>query len=143
MSGCESPAVLIEITHDTLTMPIRVTNAGVDITSNGDLYIHCPFSVKLPDDTEATVPAVTLQMSNIGRSLSYWIDQSLGARDAQARIMLIMKSNPDQVEYEICTDIQSMSMNLLTINARLGFENLLNKKSVPIIYNYETAPGLY
>ena len=143
MSGCESPIVLIEITHESLSVPIRVTNGGDDIESNGNLFINCPFRVKLPDDSEGSVPSVTLEMTNIGRALSYWIDQTLGARDAQARIMLIMKSNPDQVEYEICTDVQSMSMNLITISARLGFENLLNKKSVPIIYNFETAPGLY
>ena len=143
MSGCESPVVLIEITHENLPVPIRVNNGGADIESNGNLFMFCPFSVKLPDEAECQIPTVNLELSNIGRSLSFWIDQSLGARDAQARIMLIMKSNPDQIEYEICVDIQSLSMNMNTINTRLGFENLLNRKAVPIIYNYEIAPGLY
>lgn len=143
ISCAETPAVLIEITHESLANPVRVTNAGADIISNSNLFINCPFRVTLPSDNEGSVPVVTLELTNIGRSLSYWIDQSLGARDAQARIMLVMKSNPDQVEYEICTDIQSMTMNMVTISARLGFENLLNKRSVPIIYNFETAPGLF
>lgn len=143
LSTGEHPLVLIEITHDSLPFPIRLVNDKCDLVSQGERYIACSFDLQLPDETDSNLPRAVLSITNIGRKLSYWVERTIGAMAAQIRIILVLRSSPDDQEWDICTDLINLSMNISTIDIQLGFDDLLNRVAVPVVYNTEKAPGLF
>jgi len=143
LSGGEHPIALIEIRHPLLANPIRLANSRNDIQSQGETYIACAFQITLPDEQDQNLPRAVLSITNIGRKLSYWVERTIGAKDAQVRIIVIQKSCPDDHEWSIDMDMINVSMTIETIETQLGFDDLLNKPAVPVIYNTEKAPGLF
>lgn len=143
VSAPEAPIMLMEIAHSALTEPVRVVNDTEDITSNGELYIACPFRYVLPDDFEGQIPKAKISIDNVGKDLMYWIETSNGGNGSVVTFKQIMRSRPDLVEAEIEMQLQSVSATMKEISAELGYENLLSKPAVSMAYRPENSPGLY
>lgn len=142
-SADEPFLVLLEITHPDLEVPVRVVNDVQNITSNGSEFIACPFDITLPDDIGEQVPKAQLSVDNIGRELTEWLEYSNGGAGAKCRIMQIMRSDPDLIEYDITLDMSAMSITNETVAAELGFQNTLNQPAVAVRYDPTTSPGLW
>lgn len=142
-SADEVPLLLLEITHLDLSQPIRVVNDNQNLESNGDLFVAMAFRAALPDDMENQMPRAQLAVDNIGRELTDWLDQSGGGEGAQVRMMQVLRSAPDVIEWEVTLDLSNVRMNMLEVTGELGFEDLLNKPGIPMTYRPDTAPGLY
>ena len=143
VSAQEAPILLLEIDHPQLTTPVRVVNDTEDITSNGNLYIACPFRYVLPDDFEGQIPKAKISIDNVGRDLMYWIETSNGGNGSIVTFKQIMRSRPDLVEAEIEMQLQAVSTTMREITAELGYENLLSKPAVSMAYRPENSPGLF
>ena len=143
LSGGEHPVILIEIFHPLLAEPIRLANSTEDIFSAGNNYIACSFDLRLPDEQDQNLPRAILSITNVGRKLSYWVERTVGAKDGKVNIIVVQKSCPDDHEWSIIMDMVNVSMTIDSIDSQLGFEDLLNKPAVPILYNTEKAPGLF
>lgn len=139
----EAPLVLLEIDHPDLTDPVRVVNDTQDLTSNGNLFVACPFRCTLPDDFENQLPRATLSVDNIGRDLVYWIETSAGGEGSTVRFMQVMRSRPNLVEWEITMSLTNVVVNMLEVSGQLGFENLFNRPAVHLAYRPENSPGLF
>ena len=139
----ESPLILLTINHPDLDTPIRVVNDTEDITSNGNLYLAFPFNCILPDDYENRLPRARLSISNVGRDLMQWLETSDGGQGATAKFEQLMRSRPDQVEWEITMSLFNVTANNQEVSAELGFENLFAKPAVSVNYRPETAKGLF
>ena len=139
----ESPLILLEINHLELPQPVRVVNDTVNLTSNGNLYIAFPFNCSLPDDYENQLPRARLSISNIGRDLMFWLETTDGGQGSTAKFQQIMRSRPNQVEWEITMNLFNVSATNLEVSAELGFENLFAKPSVSINYRPENSIGLF
>lgn len=143
VSAPEAPIMLMEIDHPALSSPVRVVNDTQDITSNGNLYIACPFRYVLPDDFEGQIPKAKISVDNVGRDLMYWIETSNGGNGSIVTFKQIMRSRPDLVEAEIEMQMQAVSATMKEISAELGYENLLSKPAVSMAYRPENSPGLF
>ena len=139
----ESPLILLEINHPELPEPVRVVNDTLNITSNGNLYIAFPFNCALPDDYENQLPRARLSISNIGRDLMYWLETTDGGQGSTAKFQQVMRSRPNQVEWEITMSLFNVSATNLEVSAELGFENLFTKPAVSISYRPENSLGLF
>ena len=139
----ETPLILLEIDHPDLASPIRVVNDTLNLTSNGNEYIAFPFNCILPDDYENRLPRAILSISNVGRDLMQWLETSDGGNGATARFQQVMRSRPDQIEWEITMSLFNVTANNLEVSAELGFENLFAKPAASISYRPETARGLF
>lgn len=98
--GPHSPdvdCVLLEISHPGLESPIRVTSNGEDITSNAVTYLHYPFRIELPGDTEGA-PIAKLAIANVDRSIGAAVDAI--TTHPSVTIRLVLASSPDVIEYE-------------------------------------------
>lgn len=142
-SADEPFLILLEITHPELEVPIRVVNDNQAITVLGNEFIACPFDITLPDDIGEQVPKAQLSVDNIGRELTEWLEYSNGGAGAKCRIMQIMRSDPDLIEYDITLDMSGMSITNETVAAELGFQNTLNQPAVAVRYDPGSAPGLW
>lgn len=143
VSAPEAPLILLEISHPSLTSPIRVVNDMQDIDSNGNLFVACPFRCVLPDDYEGQMPKARLSVDNVGRELMYWIETSSGGQGSLVRFMQIMRSRPDLIEWEITMNLYNVSVTMQEISAELGFENLFAKPAISMQYRPDNSIGIF
>ena len=139
----EAPLILLEINHSALSSPVRVINDTDTLTSNGELYIACPFSCELPDDFESQIPRASLQVDNVGRDLMYWIETTGGGEGSTATFRQVMRSRPDLIEWSITMNLYNIDANMQTVSADLGFENLFGRPAVQMCFRPTTSPGVF
>ena len=142
-SADEPILVALEITHPELNVPIRVVNNTENVTIQGNEFIACPFQLTLPDDVDQQVPKARLSVDNIGRELTQWLEMSNGGKGAKCRILMVLPSEPDIIEYEMTMDLTGLSIDNLAVSGDLGFQETLNQPAVATRYDPITAPGLW
>lgn len=143
VSAPEAPLILLEINHVDLVTPIRVINDNQNLTSNGNTFIAYPFRFVLPSDYENQLPKAKIAIDNVGRDLMEWIESSAGAAGATIRFMQIMRSRPNQIEWEITMSLYNVQVNAMEVTAELGFENLFAKPAISIQYRPETCAAIF
>jgi len=142
-SGDQQPVVLLEITNTLLTGTIRVARASEDIHSNGNDYIACWFETSLPDDQAEQLPRAKLEIDNVGRSLTRWLEQLQGAPETKVKFILVQESDPDFIEWSIEMDLMNLTVNRFKVSGNLGFNDTLNVRTTNVLYRPITAPGLF
>lgn len=143
LSPPEMPVVLLEIDHPDLSTPVRVCNDTQNLTSNGNQYIAVPFRFVLPDDVEQQAPRARLAIDNIGRELMQWIESSAGGQGSTVRVMQVMPSRPNQIEWEISMNLTNVQATMAEVSAEIAFENLLSRTAVNVAYRPDTHPGVF
>lgn len=139
----EAPLILLEISHPTLATPVRVVNDTQNLTSNGQLFVAVAFEIQLPDDIEGQMPRARLAIDNVGRELVEPIEHSGGAQGAQVRVMQVLRSQPDVIEWEATLDMRNIEMAQAQITAELGYEDILNRPAIAVRYDPASSPGLF
>lgn len=139
----DPPLVLLEITHDALPQPVRVVGDSQDIISNGATFIAMGFRVRLPDDVQGQQPRAELAIDNIGRELMQWIEQSAGGRNARVRLMQVLRSAPNNIEWEMSMYLNNLRATATEVSGELGFPRLLDVPAVQIRADPQTMPGIF
>jgi len=143
ISRPEAPILLLEITHPDLTTPVRVVNDNVDVVSNLNTFIGMAFRALPPDDLSQGSPRATLAIDNVGRDLTQWIESSAGADGSIVRMMQIMRSAPDIIEWEVTMELTDIVMDQNQVKGTLHFKNLIDTPGITIFYRPENTPGLF
>jgi len=143
VSAAQSPLLALEITHEDLAQPIRVVNDVEDLVSNGETFVAMAFRAELPSDLEEGQARARLVVDNVGKEMVGWLEASNGGRGARCRIMQLLRSDPDTIEWEISMDLSNLVVSPLTVSGTLSFEDLLNRPGIPMLYRPEAAPGLF
>jgi len=143
VSSEETPLFLLEISHASLDAPVRVVNDTQDLTSNGNLYIACPFRCVLPDDFEGQLPKARLAVDNVGRDLMYWIETSGGGAGSTVKLIQVMRSRPDTIEWSINMNLYNVQATMQEVTAELGYENLFAKPAIKKQYRPDNSPGVF
>jgi hypothetical protein len=141
-SGSE-PSYLLEITHPQLVSPIRVINDNADLISNGNTFQACAFHIQFPDDVSGSMPRVPISIDNIGRELTQWLESSDGGRNAQVRIMQVMRDTPDVIEQECTLFLLNTNQSMTTISGQLGYENVLDQPALGAMQTPQLQPGIF
>lgn len=142
VSATESPLDLLEFHYGGMVRARMVRNTE-DIVSNGQRYIACMFSFQPPDDQDQQSPKATLAVDNVSGELVRFFEQTHGAHGMQVRWLQVLPSTPDVVEIDVLLDLASLSISPSTINASIGYEDVLRTPAVSYPYTYATAPGLF
>lgn len=142
-SADEPMLELAEITQVDLAVPIRVVNDTEDIVVNGHTYIACPFTLSRPDDVDQQTPSANISVDNIGREMTQWLEFSRGGKGAKIRIMSVMRSAPDVLEFDMTLDLTGLSVSNETVDGNLGFQNTLMQPAVTKRFDPLTAPGAF
>ncbi len=143
ISKPEAPLLLLEIAHPDLSSPVRIVNDNLDVVSGGNVYTALAFRATLPDDLSTGQPRANLAIDNVGRDLADWIEQSGGGEGATVKMMQILRSAPDVVEWSVLMDLTEVQMTPTEITGTLTFVNLLDRPGVPMLYRPENTPGLF
>jgi len=143
VSAEEAPLILLEINHVALTQPVRVVNDMQDLTSNGNLFIACPFRYVLPDDFENQLPKAKLAVDNVGRDMMHWIETTSGGQNSTVKMMSVMRSRPDLIEWSSTMNLYNVQATMKEITAELGFDNMFAKPAVALQYRPDNTPGIF
>jgi hypothetical protein len=134
--------VLIEITHATLSVPIRICSGGQNITSNTHEFIFYPFELNLPDESTESVPTATLTVDNVDRQ----IIAALRALDSPpaVRIMVVLSSTPNTVEADFPVfKFTEITYDALTITGTISIEDFLLEPFPGDSFVPSLFPGLF
>lgn len=120
-----------------------VASGACTFRCEGNQYRAMAFRGAMPDDKPRQMPRARLEIDNVGRELTQWVEASAGGKDATVRILQVLRSAPAVIEWEITVDMRNMRMNAQVIGAELGFDNTLGKPAVALRFDPQTAPGLF
>jgi hypothetical protein len=143
LGGHELPLFLLELTHPDLTTPLRVVGDTQDIISNGNTYTATSFRLTPPDDLAQGQPRARLSIDNVDRALADWIESSGGGKDATARLMQIMRNDPNVLELDLTMVLSNTTMTMLEISGELAFDDIYNMPACTVNYTPTVAPGLF
>jgi hypothetical protein len=139
----ESPLYLLEIDHPTFAQPIRVVNDTQDLVSNGQTYVAFGFRCWIPDQKSGQMPRARIAVDNVGRELVGPLEDSDGGEGATVRVMQVLRSAPDVIEFEVTLDLKNVELGNMEVAGELGFEDILNRTGVVASYRPDTHPGLF
>lgn len=142
-SADEPFLVAIEISHPDLTVPARFVNDSQNVTIAGAEFFATAFNLVLPDDQQDQVPQARLEVDNIGRELTQWLEVSQGGKGAKCRMMQVLRSQPDVIEFDMTLDLSELAITNEVVSGALGFKNTLMQSAVTVRYDPSTAPGLW
>lgn len=142
-SADEPLLAAIEITHPGLEVPARFVNDTLDITIEGNTFFACRFDLTLPDDQDEQVPQARLEVDNIGRELTQWLEQSQGGAGAKCRIIMVLRSAPSNIEFDMTLDLTGLEISNFRVTGDLGFKNTLMQSAVTVRFDPSTAPGAF
>ncbi len=142
-SADEPFLVAIEITHADLTIPARFVNDSQNIVIQGHEFFATAFRVALPDDKDQQLPQARLEVDNVGRELTQWLEFSRGGAGARCRLIQVLRSDPDLIEFDMTLDLTGLVVDNLTVSGLLGYQNTLGQTAVAVRYDPKTAPGLW
>lgn len=132
---------LLELDHESYSVPVRVVNDYNDITSNGNLYTAFPFQVVLPKNSEE-ISKATLIIDNVSRELIASvrsIDTGLSAS-----LSLVLASSPDTIEAgPFNFTLTNVMYNAMTIRGELNYENILSQQYPKETFTPQNHPGLF
>lgn len=141
-TSAEEPLLAaIEITHPELDVPARFVNDTQDITIEGHNYLACRFDLTLPDDQDEQIPEARLEVDNIGRELTLWLEQSQGGKGAKCRMLMVLRSNPANLEFDMTLDLTGLEITNFRVSGSLGFKNTLMQSAVAVRFDTTTSPG--
>lgn len=143
LSSDEPILILVEIRNPYLLEPIYLVQDSVDIISNGITYLAVPMAFQTIYDEYDRTPEATLQISNIGRNLMRFIEQSNGGINSIIDIKQIRRCEPDLVERHLSLEAIDLVANIRTITIKLAIHQLFLKKFVRIAYTPTNYPGLF
>ena len=143
LQGSEFPLILLEITHDDLPSPIRVVNDRADLTHSGDQYVRMGFNISLPDDPETGLPQAKLEIDNVGREMVSWLEIADWNTPTSVRIIQVLRSAPNTVEWEITMFLSNISMTQTSVIGILTFYDPYGLTAIPIVYSPQVAVGLF
>lgn len=139
----ESPIVLLELHHALLPHPLRLCSDVQDIVSNGASYRASAFRIVWPDDQDGSLPRAQLQIDNTTNEVGKLLERTDGAHGGRFRVMMVFRSSPDVIERERWLDFTNVVLTYQSMTCTLGYEDILNKPSVPYTYRENTAPGIF
>lgn len=144
-TSAEEPLLaMVEITHADLgDTPIRVVNDTQPLVSRGQTFLACLFEVTLPDDVDGQIPQARLEVDNVGRQLTQWLEVSRGGQGARCRLIYVLRSDPDLYDVDLSMDLSGLKINNLRASGDLGFKHTLGQPGVAKTFTPATAPGLW
>lgn len=133
--------VLLTLSHDSLSEPIRIVRNRKAITSRGNSFLAYPFEVELPTDGEE-VPSARITIANISRTIGKTLEKLV--EPPSCLIEIVLASTPDTVERSwdefSFTQVSWDAMRMTATIQQLAYwdEPWPRKKVLPIHF-----PGLF
>lgn len=142
--------LLVTITHESLSIPIRICNDTRDmlesgyrgVLSQGEEFTYIPFDIKLPNLEQDTIPTSKLSCDNISREITKAI-QAI-TTPPEVRMQIALSSDPDTIEYDIEGFVlNNVNWDVLVIEGDLTVEYFMSEPYPAPEFTPSRFPGLF
>ena len=89
------------------------------------------------------MPTCPIRMDNVGRELTQWLDASSGGIGSQVRVMMVMRDEPDVLEFDVTLDLMNVKQTAAYITGELGYENTLGMPALIASYRPDNTPSIF
>lgn len=134
---------LLELTLKSGGEIVRLAGDTEDCISNGLTYTAMPFAFSLPSSSSGETPKTTITIDNTGRGISQAMEEFVPGDVVKIRLMVVDRKDVNTVKISIPLPIQNVSINITTATADAGWGTILDQRSVLVVANPFTAPGLF
>ena len=142
-----APVYALEISHSALETPIRIVADIAEHVIDGTVFTPLAFRALPPTFTEGEIPRANLEVDNIGKTLTEWIEISSGGRGAEMRVMMIHKASetePSSVVWELpALAVGVTEITNETVQIALVYRSGRSRPGVKWRNDRETSPGLF
>lgn len=117
--------VLLEV-HVSPEIEFKICNNNEDVewpTGSGQIWTAFPFQLgTITEDSRGELPQLTLQVSNVTRTVQHYLEQSDGGVDSQVILRVVHSDHLDQTtpELEEVFSVQGVSTSAQWVDFRLG-----------------------
>jgi hypothetical protein len=143
---------LLTITHPDLTGSLRLSTDPTELVSDVPLqyrtqsrgydYFYLPMQIVLPDEREGAAPRAQLRICNVTRELVEFIRST--TIPAQAKLELVLASDPDEVEVESpWLDIIAVNNSARDLTIDMTLNSMAAEQWPTDSMNPSTFPGLH
>jgi hypothetical protein len=134
--------VILEIDHADMVTPIRVVNDQISVMSGGDYYAAFPFQVQMPDESDDTMPFVTLRIDNVDQQIVTALRQLTSA--PTVTLSVVLASDPDTVEAGPFTfSLAQATYDANAVAATLTYEDVLSEPIPGDKFTPNNFPGVF
>lgn len=108
-----------------------------------ETYIALAFDIQKPSDVGGQLARIPIRIDNVGRELTQWLDASNGGQGATARVMQVMRDDPDTLEFDMTLDLLGVKQNSAFVTGELGYENTLALPALVMSYRPDNTPPMF
>ena len=145
LSG-RQPTYAIEIAHPDVTDNIRVIADTQDAEIEGNTYTALAFRARLPQQREGEVLAASVEVDNIGREMTQWVEASGGGRGATMRVMEVGfdTSGTAEIVWEVSgLDVGQAQLTNESFSISLTDISAAQSNAVKLRHDASESPGLF
>nr|WP_315242107.1 DUF1833 family protein [uncultured Albidiferax sp.] len=135
--------MLLQLDHPALSAPVRLVNDTRNLVTLGETYLGLPFAITLPNDKAREVPRAKLQMDNVGRELTAELERLPPGAALMATILMVHRSTPGVVDYSFTAPLSGVRVDMHTLSASMGPDDLLRRPAVLLRFDPVSAPPLF
>jgi len=113
------------------SVDFRFVRNTENVTYSGNVYTAFPFELNVIESSlDGKLPGIALRFSNVGLTLSSYLEANNGMAGGTIKIIIINSANlaADYSELELTTEIVSSSANNKWITFNLGVPNPLRRR---------------
>ena len=134
--------ILLTIDHDDLSVPVRVVNNNVNVTSRGNEFIAFPFEMVLPTSSPNSPPKAQLIIDNVSRELGQIIRSISSAPNMLIEVVRI--NDFDALELSFPSfKLRNVRFDVSQIRADLVSEDLQVEPYPVHTFSPAAFPGLF
>lgn len=137
----EAVVTLVELHNDGWASPVRLANAGADVTSGGAVYTALGFTIAMPDDEDEARAIARWVADNAGQEIIGQLRQTVGVISVIVRYVLA--SQPDTLEAGFTAELPEISYDVSTITGGLTVDPVLDDAFAKDRFDARKFPGLY
>lgn len=138
----EVPLILLTITHDELTTPIRVVDNTEDIISRGDVFLKAHFKAVFPSEEDGSPPMTKITIPNINREILRILKSVL--TPAEVLMEVVLASSPDIVEMFFANFVlKDVDYEALSITGTVIIDTMMEEPYPADSYVPSTHPGMF
>ena len=145
LSG-RQPTYAIEIQHPDVFDNIRVIADTQDATIEGNIYTALAFRARLPQQREGEVLAASVEVDNIGREMTQWVEASGGGRGATMRVMEVGFDigGDAEIVWEVSgLDVGQAQLTNESFSISLTDISAAQSNAVKLRHDASESPGLF
>ncbi len=142
-----APRYALEITHPDIDEPVRVVGDNAEHMIEGNRYLALAFRAQPPQFKEGEIPRATLEIDNVGRELTQWVETTGGGRGAKMRVMMVHK-DPTAAQSHIAWELPALAVGVTeltneVVSVQLVYRSGKSRPGIKMRHTPTVSPGLF